>query len=114
MLGIHWKANAMTTLNAKRTALTLAGLVVLLAGPVSQETPADDRAVDREQISAVVSRWEDAWNRHDMRAFASLFHEDGVWILWTGDVWSGRDAIEAGHAAVHETIFKNSIQRERM
>jgi uncharacterized protein (TIGR02246 family) len=49
-----------------------------------------------------------------MRAFASLFHEDGVWILWTGDVWRGRDPIETGHAAVHKTVFRNSIQRERL
>lgn len=87
---------------------------LLLAGLVSQQTLADGRAVDREHISALLSRWEDAWNRHDMRAFASLFHEDGVWVLWTGDVWSGRDTIETGHAAVHKTIFRNSIQRERI
>ena len=49
-----------------------------------------------------------------MHAFASLFHEDGVWILWTGDVWKGRNAIEEGHAAVHKTVFRNSIQRERL
>jgi uncharacterized protein (TIGR02246 family) len=58
--------------------------------------------------------WEKAWNTHDMSAFARLFHEDGVWILWTGEVWKGRTAIEEGHAAVHKTVFRNSIQREQL
>jgi len=49
-----------------------------------------------------------------MRAFGRLFHDDGVWILWTGAVWKGRTAIEEGHAAVHKTVFRNSIQRERL
>ena len=47
-------------------------------------------------------------------AFASLFHQDGIWILWTGQVWKGRTAIEDGHAAVHKTVFRNSVQRERL
>jgi uncharacterized protein (TIGR02246 family) len=92
-------------------ALTFAGL---LAGAAAAERKQDRSgpARDREQIAAILSRWEDAWNSHDMTAFASLFHEDGVWILWTGDVWTGRRAIEEGHAAVHKTVFRNSIQRE--
>jgi uncharacterized protein (TIGR02246 family) len=69
---------------------------------------------DREDISAMLQSWEEAWNRHDMHAFASLFHEDGVWVLWTGQVWAGRKAIEEGHAEVHRTVFRNSIQRERL
>src|SRR5260370_25448189 len=28
--------------------------------------------------------------------------------------WRGRTAIEEGHAAVHKTIFRNSVQRERL
>ena len=63
---------------------------------------------------AILRQWEDAWRTHDMAAFASLFHDDGVWILWTGDVWKGRTAIEEGHAAVHKTFFRNSIQREHL
>ena len=51
-------------------------------------------AADREEINGLLARWEDAWNTHDMAAFASVFHEDGVWILWTGDVWKGRRLIE--------------------
>ena len=78
--------------------------------PMAQEaTPSD-----REEISAMLQTWEEAWNRHDMRAFASLFHEDGVWVLWTGQTWAGRKTIEEGHAEVHRTVFRTSIQRERL
>lgn len=88
-----------------------------MAAEQAADQPADratDRAADREQIAAILVRWENAWNQHDMSAFGSMFHEDGVWILWTGDVWYGRKTIEDGHAAVHKTIFRTSIQRERL
>jgi uncharacterized protein (TIGR02246 family) len=104
----------MNALTARRSTLMLVAAGVLIAGLANERTSADDRAVDRDQISNVLSRWQDAWNRHDMPAFASLFHEEGVWVLWTGDVWSGRDAIEQGHAAVHKTFFRRSTQRERI
>lgn len=69
---------------------------------------------DRDQIAAIISDWERAWNNHDMRAYGSLYHEDGVWVLWTGNVWTGRAAIEAGHAEAHRTFFRDSIQREEI
>jgi uncharacterized protein (TIGR02246 family) len=81
---------------------------------MAQEQPSAARGSDRDEIVALLGAWEDAWNRHDMRAFGTLFHEDGVWVLWTGQVWTGRKAIEEGHAEVHRTVFRNSIQRERL
>jgi uncharacterized protein (TIGR02246 family) len=97
-----------------RIAMVAAGLMCLTAAALSQEAKVSPRAAERAQILSILARWEDAWNQHDMQGFASLFHEDGIWILWTGDVWSGRSPIEAGHAAVHKTVFRNSIQRERL
>jgi uncharacterized protein (TIGR02246 family) len=78
------------------------------------KAPSPDRASDREKITAIIHSWEGSWNRHDMHALASLFHEDGIWVLWTGQVWKGRTAIEEGHAAVHKTVFRNSLQREKL
>ena len=102
-------------LKALCIALVLAFAVLLANAAVAarHEQPSG-QAADRAQIEAILARWEDAWNRHDMQAFAAQFHDDGVWILWTGDVWTGREAIEQGHAAVHKTIFRNSVQRERL
>src|SRR5687767_3555792 len=95
-------------------------LAVACAAIVSAQTgatPRDQSAnsiKDREEITSILSRWEEAWRTHDMTAFASVFHEDGVWVLCTGDVWTGRRVIEEGHAAVHKTVFRNSIQREHL
>ena len=88
-------------------------LVSLAPQAMGQDAAAGNKA-DRDQLTAIVDKWEKAWNSHDMTAFASLFHEDGVWILWTGEVWKGRKSIEDGHTAVHKTVFRNSIQRERL
>lgn len=101
-----------TGFNRRDLVLVFAGVLSVVSTPTGQEPSASDRVTDRNQISAIVARWEEAWNRHDMRAFASEFEEDAYWILWTGDVWKGKDAIESGHAAVHKTVFRNSIQRE--
>jgi uncharacterized protein (TIGR02246 family) len=97
-----------------RSVVVAVGLLTAASTAASQNSPVTERARDREQILAIIQRWEAAWNTHDMSAFASLFHEDGTWILWTGAVWTGRTAIEEGHAAVHKTVFRNSIQRERL
>lgn len=79
-----------------------------------QESRSATRDSDREQINTILQGVEEAWNKHDMRALANLFHEDGVWILWTGHVWTGRKAIEEDHAEVHRTVFRNSVQREQL
>lgn len=103
-----------TTACTRTLAVGIIG-AFLLAIPAFSQSPAPlDRPGDREQITTILSQWEDAWNRHDMTAFASLFHEDGVWVLWTGSVWKGRVAIETGHAEVHRTFFRNSTQREQL
>jgi uncharacterized protein (TIGR02246 family) len=94
----------------------LAGAALLFGADalLAQEHQSALRDSDRKQIDAILQGVEGAWNQHDMHAFANLFHEDGVWILWTGHVWTGRKAIEDGHAEVHRTVFRNSIQREHL
>jgi uncharacterized protein (TIGR02246 family) len=94
--------------------LVLVGLSVSSSTLVGQDSAQLPQRSDREAIVAIMRSWEEAWNAHDMHAFAELFHEDGVWILWTGQLWTGRATIEAGHAAVHKTVFRNSVQRERL
>lgn len=92
-----------------------AGLsVILFSAPALTQAPQTDRSADRAEITAILARWETAWNTHDMRAFGTMFHDDGTWILWTGAVWVGRKTIEDGHAEVHETVFRESTQRERL
>jgi uncharacterized protein (TIGR02246 family) len=92
----------------------LAAAVLIMEPSYGQSQQSTDRAAERQQITAILARWEAAWNSHDMKAFGTMFHQDGTWILWTGAVWVGRRAIEDGHAEVHKTYYRNSIQRERL
>jgi uncharacterized protein (TIGR02246 family) len=94
-------------------AMAVAALVVARLGATTRDQSANS-AKDADDIVSILSRWEEAWKSHDVTAFASLFHEDGVWVLWTGDVWTGRRAIEDGHAAAFKTVFRNAIQREHL
>jgi len=50
----------------------------------------------------------DAWNRHDMKAFAALFSAEAHFVNVVGIWWKNQDEIEAAHAATHGTIFKHS------
>jgi uncharacterized protein (TIGR02246 family) len=69
---------------------------------------ADKKINDEAGVNAVVHGFEDAWNRHDMDAFAALFATDADFVNVIGMRWVGRDAIKQHHAASHATIFKSS------
>lgn len=97
-----------------RLAALFAAVAVLTFQPLQSASASEDRAADRKELAALLERWEGAWNKHDMRALAALFHEDAVWVLWTGEVWTGRKRFEDGMAEVHKTVYANSMQRERL
>jgi uncharacterized protein (TIGR02246 family) len=63
---------------------------------------------DETGVTAVVQKFEDAWNRHDMDAFALLFATDADFVNVIGMRWVGHHAIKQHHAASHATIFKSS------
>src|ERR1700678_2059049 len=65
--------------------------------------------VQTDGPEAITSRFEAAWNSHDMEAFAALFHPDATFVNRFTTYWRGADAIVAGHRSVHETIFRDSI-----
>jgi uncharacterized protein (TIGR02246 family) len=95
-------------------AALFAAIAVLICQPSQAASASEDRAADRKELTALLERWEDAWNNHDMHALAALFHEDAVWVLWTGEVWIGRKRFEDGMVEVHKTVYANSIQREHL
>ena len=103
------------TYNSARTRrpflLVFVGLFSIGSTSMSQDAA---QTTDRQQIMAIIQKIEDAWNGHDMHALANLFHEDGIWVVFTGTVYKGRAAIEEGHAKAHKTVYRNSIQRERL
>lgn len=62
-------------------------------------------------IETVVSAVVDAWNRHDMKAYAVQFTEDADFVNVVGMHFRGRPQIEAVHIDLHRTIFRNSNLR---
>lgn len=97
--------NAAFTWKLLLTGLTivLAGLPLTVRGQTKGET-------DQQAVAAVIDGFMEAWNRHDAKAFASVFAEDADFTNWRGEGASGRSKIEAFHAPMFATIFKNSHQ----
>ena len=59
-------------------------------------------------VTATVSSFAEAWNRHDMTAFGQLFAVDAEFVNVVGIWWKGRDVIQGAHEFTHSTMFKNS------
>lgn len=50
-------------------------------------------------LRAIATQWEQAWNKHDMKALAALFTADADFVNVGARHWKGRKEIEAQHAA---------------
>jgi uncharacterized protein (TIGR02246 family) len=66
-----------------------------------------DRTATTE-IETIAAKLAEAWNRHDAQALAVVFAEDADFTNVFGMVAKGRAAIEALHAPLFKTIFKDS------
>ena len=69
---------------------------------ISVSLAMDKQSNDEVGVRAIVNGFEDAWNRHDMNALATLFATDADFVNVVGMRWVGHDAIEQNHAASHE------------
>lgn len=49
-----------------------------------------------------------AWNNHDMKAFAALFHQDATFVNRFGHYVKGINEIIALHQPIHDTIYSDS------
>lgn len=76
-----------------------------VVGSAASQAPTE---ADRAQVERLVYDFEAAWNRHDMAAFADLFHDNAEWVHWRGGLWSGKPEIYQGHKAIHESYYRTS------
>jgi uncharacterized protein (TIGR02246 family) len=68
-----------------------------------------DQGTDpKAQVDVVISALTESWNHHDMTAYAAQFTEDADFVNVVGMHCQGRGEIEAQHAHLHRTIFRNS------
>ena len=72
---------------------------------------AKENGDDRKAIESIAASFQDAWNRHDMDALASLMAEevDFVTVLGVHGWEKGRKEFKDRHAEVHQTLFKESV-----
>jgi uncharacterized protein (TIGR02246 family) len=61
-----------------------------------------------DEVRNVVAAFAVTWNRHDLDAFGKLFAPDADFVNVTGQLWTGRQSIQAQHAYVHGAIPANS------
>jgi uncharacterized protein (TIGR02246 family) len=65
-------------------------------------------ADDESTIRQVQTLQADAWNRHDPKAYAALFTEDGDCVNVVGWWWKGRAQIESRLTAAFAFVFHDS------
>ena len=72
--------------------------------------PAFSAAQDQDEaaIRGLETGLQDAWNRHDAKAFASFFTEDADCMNVVGWWWRGRTQIESKVAEAHIFMFRDS------
>jgi uncharacterized protein (TIGR02246 family) len=86
--------------------LAALSILVAAASAPAQQGAARDR--DEAEIRSVETRQAEAWNRHDAKAYADLFTEDGDVVNVVGWWWKGRAEIEAKLTAAFAFVFRDS------
>ena len=65
---------------------------------------------DEDEIRNIQARWDDAWNRHDIKALSALVAEDVRFVNVAGNVLNGRGEFEKLQTQTHATQFKDSVR----
>lgn len=82
-------------------------MILLMAGFEGSLLRAGQNPEETE-IRKVELGLQDAWNNHDMKAWASYFTEDADFVNVSGSWWKGRREIEEKHADAHASLFRES------
>ena len=83
-------------------------VLTLIALPVAAQTKGN--AKDQEAIKSLALRWQDSWNRQDMKALAALLAEDVDFITEGGNWRKNRKEFEEYRANKrHLMQYKESV-----
>lgn len=80
-------------------------ILAVAVSPVHASPPGDE-----DEIRTIQARWDDAWNRHDIKALSALVAEDVRFVNVAGHVLNGRDEFEKLQTRTHATQFKDSVR----
>ncbi|MEP6902887.1 MAG: SgcJ/EcaC family oxidoreductase [Actinomycetota bacterium] len=84
-------------------------LILLISIALSAAAQSKENAKDRETIKSIALKWQDDWNRHDMKDLAALVAEDVDFITVGGSWLKSQKDFEAYHTERHEMQFKESV-----
>jgi len=93
---------------AVRSLMFLTGASILLAAAYAPVGHGAARDRDEAEIHSLQARQAEAWNRHDARAYADLFTEDGDVVNVVGWWWKGRAEIATKLEAAFSHVFHDS------
>jgi uncharacterized protein (TIGR02246 family) len=85
----------------------LIAFIVLLVGTGGVYA---SQQADEQEIRNIQTRWDDAWNRHDIKALSALVAEDVRFVNVAGIVLTGRDEFERLQTRTHAMQFKDSVR----
>jgi ketosteroid isomerase-like protein len=52
----------------------------------------------KDEIRSALTRWNEAWNTHDLDRVMDLFHDDIIFENWTGGKVQGKEALRRAWA----------------
>ena len=87
--------------------LTVLLLILLVSAPKAALSGLHDQ--DEAEIRGVETRQQEAWNRHDAKAYADLFSEDADLVNIVGWRWKGRAEIERKLTDAYVFVFRESV-----
>ena len=86
----------------------LPGFLLLVLSASPHVVSSGDHSPDEAVIRNLETQQQEAWNRHDAKAYANLFTEDGDVVNVVGWWWKGRAEIEQKLAAAYAYVFRES------
>jgi uncharacterized protein (TIGR02246 family) len=95
----------LNTMNKTRAAISL----VIFALALPRIALCDSPEAETKAIRELEKKQQDAWNRHDAKAYANLFSEDGDCVNVVGWWWKGRAEIEKKLTAAYAFVFRESV-----
>ena len=90
-----------------KTLATILFVVFALAFP--EIALCDSSEAETTAIRELEKQQQDVWNRHDAKAYASLFTEDCDCVNVVGWWWKGRAEIEKKLTAAYAFVFRESV-----
>ncbi len=100
---------------SKQLKLALAAAVVLsFSTALSWAQMPANMDSDSAAIKQCVAAWEDAWNRHDARATAMAYVEDGDFSSTTAIPSHGWKELEAHYNEIFTTFLKNAHRTDQV